>query len=306
MAKNVFNPTEIVNAENRITLKPPVFQKEEEDLVESAEEYTGPTADDLRREAEAFKAQWEKEKEAMINAAKAEAEQIKKEAEETAFSEVKKKTDEAKREKEQADTEREQILDAARQEAEGIKAQAREEAKTVEKEARDKGYEDGHEEGFAAGKDEVARLVDRLHVVLSKAIEKRNAIIEESETQLINLVLLVARKVVKVISENQKNVVINNVVQALRRLKSRGDVAVRVNLADLELTTDHVKEFMRMVENVNSVTVLEDSTVERGGCVIETDFGEIDARISSQMQEIEEKITELMPIAVKDSGGAKS
>ncbi len=306
MAKNVFNPTEIVNAENRVTLKPPVFQKEEEELVESAEEYTGPTADDLRREAEAFKAQWEKEKEAMINAAKAEAEQIRKEAEETAFSEVKKKTDEAKREKEQADTERDQLLQQAREEAEKITAQAREDAKTVEKEARDKGYEDGHEEGFSAGKDEVARLVDRLHVVLSKAIEKRNAIMEESETQLINLVLLIARKVVKVISENQKNVVINNVVQALRRLKSRGDVAVRVNLADLELTTDHVKEFMRMVENVNSVTVLEDSTVERGGCVIETDFGEIDARISSQMQEIEEKITELIPIAVKDSGGGKS
>ena len=44
-------------------------------------------------------------------------------------------------------------------------------------------------------------------------------IIEESETQVINLVLLIAKKVIKVISENQKNVVINNVVQALRKLQ---------------------------------------------------------------------------------------
>ena len=36
------------------------------------------------------------------------------------------------------------------------------------------------------------------------------------------------KKVIKVISENQKNVVINNVVQALRKLKSRGDALAMV------------------------------------------------------------------------------
>ncbi len=112
--------------------------------------------------------------------------------------------------------------------------------------------------------------------------------------------LLIARKVVKVISENQKNVVINNVIQALRKLKTRGDVVIRVNLADVELTSEHIKDFMRMVENVRSITVLEDSTVDKGGCVVETDFGHIDARISSQLGEIEEKILELVPIKTKE------
>jgi flagellar assembly protein FliH len=57
-----------------------------------------------------------------------------------------------------------------------------------------------------------------------------------------------------------------------------------------------------MVENVKSVTVLEDSSVDRGGCIIETDFGQIDARISSQLHEIEEKIVELAPIRSKGEG----
>ena len=88
------------------------------------------------------------------------------------------------------------------------------------------------------------------------------------------------------ISENQKNVVVNNVIQALRKLKSRGDVVIRVNLEDVKLTTDHIKDFLRMVENVNSITVVEDSTVDRGGCVVETDFGEIDARLDRQFDEV--------------------
>jgi flagellar assembly protein FliH len=76
-------------------------------------------------------------------------------------------------------------------------------------------------------------------------------------------------------------------------------VVIRVNLADLELTSAHVSDFLKIVENVKSVTVLEDSSVDRGGCIIETDFGQIDARISSQLNEIEERILELAPIRVK-------
>ena len=42
--------------------------------------------------------------------------------------------------------------------------------------------------------------------------------------------------------------------------------------------------------------MIEDNTVDRGGCIIETDFGSIDARITSQLREIEDNILELMPI----------
>jgi flagellar assembly protein FliH len=54
-----------------------------------------------------------------------------------------------------------------------------------------------------------------------------------------------------------------------------------------------------MLEGVKSVQVSEDSSVDSGGCVIETDFGEIDARISSQLAELESEILEVSPIKTK-------
>jgi flagellar assembly protein FliH len=136
-------------------------------------------------------------------------------------------------------------------------------------------------------------------MIISKTIERRNEVIEESEAQLVQLVLQIAKKVIKVISENQRNVVINNVVQALRKLKSKADVIIRVNINDLKTTTEHTKELMSRMERVNNVTVMEDSSVDPGGAIIETDFGQIDARINSQLREIEEAILELIPIASK-------
>ncbi len=299
MARNVFRPTEVMNMtlSRKVRIEAPVFAVEEpEDLLE---EYTGPTADDLRREAEAFRVQWEDEKARMYANAQAEVERIREDAEKSAFEEVKKKTDQAQLEKRQADDEVERLMEQARGQAAQMVEDANRRVAQIEEDGRSRGYEAGRKEGFEEGKAEVERLVERLHVILNGAIEKRNDIIEEAESQLIDLVLLISQKVVKVISDNQKNVVINNVVQALRKLKSRGNVAIHVNLADLELTTDNVNNFITMVENVQSITVLEDTTVDRGGCIIETDFGQIDARVSSQLKEIEESILELAPIRVK-------
>jgi len=300
MAKNVFQPMEIVDlTSQKVQVKAPVFETEEPEPLEL---YEGPTADDLRREAEAFKESWEKEKQRLIQEAYEEAERIKKEAERTAFEEVKSKTDAAIRDKMMAEEEARKIKEEAETEAEKIIKEAEEKRDAVFSEAREEGYREGLEKGWQEGKAEAERLVERLHKIIDALIEKRKEIIDEAETQLIDLVLLISRKVIKVISENQKNVVINNIVQALRKLKSRGDVAIRVNLADLELATEHVKDFLKMAENVKSITVLEDSSVDKGGAVIETDFGQIDARISSQLHEIEEKILELVPIKTSGEG----
>jgi flagellar assembly protein FliH len=303
VAKNVFKPQEIMYLSRKVFIEPPKIVAEEPaeeiEAVEEEKEYTGPTVDEIRREAEEFRTTWEQEKERLLEKALAEGEKIRKEAEKVAFDEVKRKNNQAQKIRQDAEDDAQKLLADAREKAAALEGDIKQRVAQTEREAHERGYTEGHQKGYEEGKAEVGRLIERLHTIITKAIEKRNEIIEESETQIINLVLMIVKKVIKVISENQKNVVINNVVQALRKLKSRGDVVIRVNLADLELTSEHVKDFMKMVENVKSITVLEDSSVDRGGCVIETDFGQIDARVSSQLHEIEEKILELMPIRSK-------
>lgn len=301
MAKTVFRPQEIVPLGSAFLLGTPGAKAEAEELedVPPVLEYQGPTADDLRREAELWKERWEQEKDAMIAAAKAEAQDIVAKAEATAFEEVKRKNDQALKIRREAEDAAERALKEAEGKISAMEAQARARVDEVTKEAHKKGWDQGREEGFKEGKNEVERLVNRLHVILERAMDKRAEILEQTEGQVVELVLLIARKVVKTISENQKNVVISNVAQALRKLKTRSDVIIKVNLADLQLATEHARDFVEMAENAKNLTVVEDSSIDRGGCVIETDFGEIDARIQSQLHELEEKILDISPIKAR-------
>ncbi len=300
MAKNVFRPMEIMNIVKKVEIAAPTFINENEveelDEISEIEEYTGPTADDLRREADAFRAQWEQEKATMISNAEQEVQRIKEMAQDSSAQMAQVTIEDAQVESNKLTDEAQQTLTDAKLEAERIISEAQTEVEKIKSEAQTEGVTLGQEEGYQEGNAEVKRLVDRVHKILNAAIEKRREIIMEAENQMVELVLLISKKVVKVISEEQKNVVVSNVIQALRKMKSRGEVEIRVNLEDVSLTTDHINDFMEMVESVSAITVLEDSTIEKGGCLIETNLGRIDARISSQLREIEDRIRDLMPI----------
>jgi len=297
MAKTVFRPGEAKNIEEKVML--PLFKDYspiEEAIVEEEEEYTGPTAEDLRREAEEYKAQFEQEKIKLKADAQREAERIIKAAEDTAFAEVKRQTDQAAVIKADAENEAAAIIEKAKSEAAQIVAEANAQHDKIVSEARNEGFEQGSQEGYEKGKAEVERLIERMHKILEAVMQRREEILQDTESQIVELVILMARKVIKILSENQKNVIMANTVAALRKVKTRGSVTLRVNIEDVKLTTAHADEFIQHVENVQGITVQEDSSVEKGGCIVETDFGAIDARISSQLTELENKILEVSPV----------
>ena len=303
MARNLFQqtlfqPGELKPKEGEFKLQlVHEFAKPVEEVVEEVvPEYTGPTADDLRREAEAFKAQWEQEKQNMLTEAQSRADEIVKKAEDAAFAEVKRQTDHAQVVKNEAEQNAQEIIRKAQEEAARIIEEAKVEQDSLKKSGYSEGLNKGREEGFAAGQGEVERLIERTHKILEGVMARREEILSETEQQIVELVILMTRKVVKIISENQKSVVMANILQALKKVKGRGDVTIRVNLADVKLTSEHTQDFIKQVENIQGITVLEDSSVEKGGCIVETDFGAIDARIQSQLSELESAILEISPV----------
>ena len=298
MAKTVFRPNEIkTKSGDKVTLKLiHEYTPEKVEEVAEVEEYIGPTADDLRKEAEAFKAGWEIEKKRMLDEAQKSADEIVKKAEDAAFAEVKRQTDQAQVIKADAEKEAQDIVNKAQAEAQEIIAKAHSEENEIRDSAYRKGYDEGQKSGYNDGQSELNRLIERVHKIVESVMNRREEILRDTEQQIVDLVILMTRKIVKIISENQKGVVLSNVLSALKKVKTRCSVIIRVNIEDLKLTSEHTGEFIKRVEAVQGITVIEDSSVDKGGCVVETDFGAIDARIASQLGELENKILEISPV----------
>jgi flagellar assembly protein FliH len=302
LAKAVFRSGEVSHNSERIVLDAP-FHVEAAEVEETAPEadeiFEGPTAAELRDEADEFKRQWENEKEAMMSSARAEAELVINDAKLRVDEKIKTAEEAAQAKLAAAEGASEKIKSDAAAAAASQTAAAESEIIALKEAARKEGFEAGRTQGYESGKAEVQRLIIRTQLILSKIQDKRADIMSEAEQQIIDLALLISRKVVKSIAETNRNVVIENIKEALAKVKTQGNITVKVNLADLELSTAHLQEFTNMMEAGGNIQILEDSSVDSGGCVVETDFGEIDARIANQFAELESKILSVSPIRNK-------
>ena len=72
-----------------------------------------------------------------------------------------------------------------------------------------------------------------------RAIDVREDIIQASEKQMVEMILIIARKVIKDEIIERKEVVLNNIREALKRIKDRDRVDIRVN-PDVPLYEDAV------------------------------------------------------------------
>ena len=132
-------------------------------------------------------------------------------------------------------------------------------------------------------KSEYASLMALFQNAVNQLIDKREKIWQESELEIIKLILTVSSKMVgDEISNNGKDVIKYVVKEALSHVSGKKIVAVRLSPDDAKKI--NLLEEMKLVDP--NIKILEDGTITSGGCIIETDFGSIDCQIESRWEEI--------------------
>jgi flagellar assembly protein FliH len=74
---------------------------------------------------------------------------------------------------------------------------------------------------------------------------------------------------------------------ALLRSASAETVRIRVHAADLESVKAHREELLTLVDGIRQLEIVADRRVGPGGCVVETLGGVVDARVETQLDEVE-------------------
>jgi len=307
MSRLVYKNNEISKQNSAVVLELPDRYKKFQQLDELAEfeldtegniveQYTGPTIEEIEAELNRYREETEQEIRIRQKEAEKEAQRVTEDGKAEAFRLIQDAKEKARKEEEAARLQSGQIVERAKLEVERMVKEAELRVADIEHDAYQKGYNAGREIGYREGQGEVRRLIDRLGTILGNAIDVREQIIKESEKLMVEMILMIARKVIKDEIIERKEVVLNNIREGLARIKERDRIDIRVNFADLELTTAHKDEIVKMMESLRKVNIYEDSRVDRGGVIIETDVGAIDARISTQLKEIEQAIRDAKPM----------
>jgi flagellar assembly protein FliH len=159
------------------------------------------------------------------------------------------------------------------------------------------GLKDGEQNGF----ERASRKVEPLITAIQQAVIKLTAIREETyqqiETEVVELALAIARKIICREVSTDKETVVCVAKEALAKVDDPGKIKIKMNPADLQFINETKYQLSNLIADVNNVTIEAEESIQSGGCVIETDLGEIDARIEKQLQAVEESFRGARDIA---------
>jgi flagellar assembly protein FliH len=145
------------------------------------------------------------------------------------------------------------------------------------------GYQAGLQQGAVAAQEQVTQLILRARDVYVQAIRQRHILIKGAEPQLARLASKIAEKIIGIEVDSNKEAVVGVVRSAIAILGDREEVSIRVNPADLEAVRAQRTVFEKMVEGLRKFEIVPDAAIDAGGCSIETNLGNVDARLNTQI-----------------------
>lgn len=182
-------------------------------------------------------------------------------------------------------------LEAAREEAEQMKSLARTEIDAQRREVLEEAKRTGYSDGYEMAQKEAAKIKSDLEAQRRRLEAEYNELIDELEPRFIDTITALYKHVFNIGLANDKEILVHLIDSTLRRIDSSRTFIVHVSQDDYEFVNTQKKELTeKTVSGRGVVEVVEDITLRKNECMIETDGGIFDCGIGTQLEELTKRL----------------
>ena len=207
-------------------------------------------------------------------------------------------------------SEAQHLLDSARAEAKSIIALARGEATSQQAEIRERAHAEGYQQGLEEGRvsghaagnqqayDEAAQPYQEILSKLAPAWleqfeqfgQERERLFEDARRELVGFAIELAGRIVQRTIELDPGICVDQVDATLKLLGTPTQMQLHVNPADRQLIDQALPGLLALGTETRDLSLVEDPSIARGGCVISTPEGMIDSTVDAQLKRVMEAL----------------
>jgi len=180
-----------------------------------------------------------------------------------------------------ANSEAAQIIERAKQ-------QAQQEYETIKQQAYNEGFRKGEDDGLAKFQSDAIESLKCLEVLTSSTFEIKKNIIDSATTDIVELVSVIADKVCH--TKLDDKILYQLTVDAIKKLNEKENITIIVNPTLVDKINLYVKDLKTEITKLETLKIIEDSSVSPDGVIVETINTRLDSRISTQIAEITQKM----------------
>jgi flagellar assembly protein FliH len=186
----------------------------------------------------------------------------------------------------------EEILVKARNDADNMLVDAREETINVLQEA----VRDGREQGMAEALREIRALEEaaakQMDAAVKSLAEERRQMLKDLECDILELVFDIVQKVMDAEMPRSTGWIAEMVKVAMQQMEGDDSVVMKVAAGARQRMAEVSKKMMAAAGKAGRLTIVADSKLPPGGCVIDTGKGVIDTGLESKLDKLKTVLRE--------------
>jgi flagellar assembly protein FliH len=156
--------------------------------------------------------------------------------------------------------------------------------------SRKDGLRQGHSKGLEEGLDKAREVLQQLNQAIKDAVTQRESLLQEAKQKILELVIQISRKVTYDAVKADPEITLEMISGVIDGLIDRSRLKIKVHPDHLPIVEQNIDTFLKGSTTIKEIAIEPDPRVKYGGCFIETPTGDIDARLESQFEVIEEAI----------------
>ncbi|GAB4364521.1 MAG: FliH/SctL family protein [Calditrichia bacterium] len=153
-----------------------------------------------------------------------------------------------------------------------------------------KGLEEGRLDGYHQAENDYNHKFEQLLVCFDQIQVERTTFFQKAERALLELVLKMVEKILKEVPPFMPELIEKNIQNLLRMLANETVVEIFLNPEDLKNFQELKSSFEKSLPGLEKISLKSDPRITRGGCLLNTDVGKIDARIETQISQLLQEI----------------
>lgn len=160
----------------------------------------------------------------------------------------------------------------------------------------DKEVEAAYARGRREGLDSAEGNLDTAAQALASAAEEisrlRDSLAKNSSQDMLRLVMAVSEQIIRREVTADPKVILTIIETALQSSVRTDQYRIRINPADLENVTQQKPLFLASISGLKNLSIETDAAISPGGCRIDSDLGDVDATIETQLEAIKQALSE--------------
>lgn len=162
-------------------------------------------------------------------------------------------------------------------------------------EGKSLGLDEGRKQAYDTHSQEISERLSEMKVLLHELTVMKQEILNHNEAHIIQLLFHLSSKLAQTHLEYDSEPLLNTIKASLELAQGQENIVIHVSDKQIEFLEKLKAEGKVEFDYLEKVKLIANSNISSGGCIVETNYGEVDAQIEQRIEQLWTHLKENMP-----------